>query len=567
MPIYSPSSIKDIDSALKVLQSQKQDWIRVSVDDRIGILQKLIRRTVEIAPRWVEAGIKAKQLPETGIRAAQEWIAGPYTIVRNLRRLEWALRNIQRYERPRIPGPITKRSDGQVVCRIIPQNIYDRVFFPGITADVWMQPDVTNDNLIETQARAYQVLDQEGRISLVLGAGNISGIAPTDVLYKLFVENQVVLLKTSPVNSYFGLLVEEWFSPLVESGFLRIVHGGPDEGSYMCNDPRIFEIHVTGSDKTYDSIVFGTGPEGSKRKEEHNPLLDKQVTGELGNVCPAIVVPGPWSESDLEYHTELLASAMNDNGGFTCSIPRIIVQHSGWNLRNELLDNLRSILSKEPLTTAYYPGAKEKHQAFLADHPEIELLGKPRADQIPWTMITDLNPGNSEDICFKTEPFFGFIGETALDAPDPATFLDKAVEFANDRLWGTLSAVILIHPRSLQDRKVAAALDRALAKLRYGQIGINYVAGASWVSGVAPWGPFPNDDISDIQSGNNFVHNTLMFSKPQKTILKAPFRIKPKPLWFSSRGIAAQKVFRKLVDFEVSPSILKMPAILLDAIK
>jgi hypothetical protein len=311
----------------------------------------------------------------------------------------------------------------------------------------------------------------------------------------------------------------------------------------MCKDSRVFEIHVTGSDKTYDAIVFGAGSEGSQRKAGHRPLQDKNVTGELGNVCPAIVVPGPWSESDLQYHAELIASAMNDNGGFTCSIPRLLVQYSGWNQRNQLLNNIRNILINEPLTIAYYPGAKDKHGEFISHHPEAELLGKPDTNQIPWTMVTGLNPDNSEDICFRTEPFFGFIGETALDALDTAAFLDRAVDFANERLWGTLSAVILIHPRSLQDSKVAAAFDCAIANLRYGEIAINYVAGASWVSGVTPWGPFLNDNIYDIQSGNGFVHNTLMFSRPQKIVLRAPFRIRPKPIWFSSRGKAAQIVF------------------------
>ena len=430
-----------------------------------------------------------------------------------------------------------------------------------------MQSGVTIDNLYDTQAEAYRHLDREGKVALVLGAGNVSAIAPTDVLYKLFVENQVVLLKTSPVNAYLGTLLEEWFHPLIEPGFLQIVHGGPEEGSYICNDTRVSEIHITGSDKTYDSIVFGPGADGLSRKARHSPLLSKPVTGELGNVCPAIIVPGPWSTSDLEYHAELLATAMNDNGGFTCSIPRIIVQHAGWNQRPQLIDQIRKKLRSEPLNYAYYPDAEERQKAFATPHPEAEFFGEPTGGQLPWTMITGLDPENTDDICFRTEAFFGFVGETALDAPGAAAFIDRAVQFANERLWGTLSAVIIVHPDSLKDKETAAAFDRAITNLRYGTIAINYVAGASWVSGVTPWGPFPNENIFDIQSGNGSVHNTLMLSKPQKTVLRAPFRIKPKPIWFSSRGTAARKTFEKLVGFEVEPSPWKVPAILWNAIR
>jgi hypothetical protein len=59
----------------------------------------------------------------------------------------------------------------------------------------------------------------------------------------------------------------------------------------------------------------------------------------------------------------------------------------------------------------------------------------------------------------------------------------------------------------------------------------------------------------------------LPFSKPQKTIFQAPFHSKPKPIWFNSRGIAAQKTFKKLVDFEVDPSPWKVPAILWNALR
>jgi hypothetical protein len=556
-----------MDAALQSLVASKDKWARTSVNDRIDLLQELIEITPRIAQRWVAAGVHVKHLPDVGIGAAQEWITGPYTIVRNLRRLQWALHDIQTRGKPKIPGPITTHPDGQVVCRVIPHKGDDRIFFPGISAEVWMQPGVTLKDLPDTQAEAYQCKYDEGKIVLVLGAGNVSGIAPTDALYKLFVENEVVLLKTSPVNDYIGPLLEEWFHALIEPGFLRIVAGGPEEGSYLCNDRRVYGIHVTGSDKTYNSIVFGTGADGIKRKTEHNPLLNKPVTGELGNVCPAIVVPGPWSEGDIKYHAELIASAMNDNGGFTCSIPRLIVQHAGWKQRNQFLDQLRKVLNQEPLRYAYYPGASETQRVFVTRHPEAEFFGEPKSGQLPWTMVAGLNPEKKDDICFTTEPFFNFIGETALDAPNAAAFIDRAVEFANKTLWGTLTAVMIVHPKSLKEKNTAAALDRAKANLRYGTIAINFIAGANFVAGTTPWGPFPNDNLFDIQSGNGFVHNTLMFSKPQKTIFQAPFHLKPKPIWFNSRGIAAQKTFKKLVDFEVDPSPWKVPGILWSALR
>ncbi len=556
-----------MNASLQVLHQKKDVWAAVSVNDRIMIIDRLLKDYAFVAHEWVNSCLRAKGYPMEGFAEAQEWIGGPFMIVRYLRRLQWALRDIAKGRRPRIPGKVKTLTNGQVVAQVVPQAVYDKLFFQGITADVWMKEGVTIDNLPETQAIPYFDKKREGKVALVLGAGNVSGIPPTDALSKLFVDNQVVLLKLSPVNAYLRPLIEKGFDALIEPGFMRIAYGGPEEGAYLCNHTLVNDILITGSDKTFYSIVFGSGPDGAKRKENHDPKLTKPVMGELGCVAPLIVVPGPWSINDLAYQAELIASLMADNGGQTCSIPRVMLQHASWSQKNQLLDQLRLILAHEPLRNAYYPGSQERHRVFINAHPEAELFGVPKGNQLPWTLIAGLNPKNVNDICFKMEGFFGYIAETEIEAVDTSSYIDQAVEFANTHLWGTLSAVILVHPASLKDVNVAASLERAIRDLRYGTIALNYPAGANWVAGVTPWGAFPESDIYDIQSGCGFVHNALMFSQVQKTVLRAPFRAKPKPIGFLSRGKAAAKVFEKLVDFELSPSILKVLPIILQAAK
>ena len=123
----------------------------------------------------------------------------------------------------------------------------------------------------------------------------MASLGPRDVLSKLFVEGKVVVMKANPVNDY---LVPHWrraLAALIDAGVLRIVDGGAAVGQYLTGHARIDEVHITGSDKTYDAVVFGTGPEGARRKEADEPALDKPVTAELGNVSPVIVVPGKWS--------------------------------------------------------------------------------------------------------------------------------------------------------------------------------------------------------------------------------------------------------------------------------
>src|SRR5581483_3543154 len=103
-----------------------------------------------------------------------------------------------------------------------------------------MEPGVTAQNLHQNMAHIYQRgVKTEGKVALVLGSGNVASIGPTDVIYKLFVENQVCLLKMNPVNEYLGPFIEKGFRALAEIGVLRVVYGGAAVGKYLCSHPRV----------------------------------------------------------------------------------------------------------------------------------------------------------------------------------------------------------------------------------------------------------------------------------------------------------------------------------------
>ena len=299
-----------IDAALRDLDARKDDWARLPVADRRAILRELVKDFSGVAERWAEACRRAEDLPPGSPASGEEWLAGPYMVLRNLNLLADALDDIERYGQPRIPGPVETLADGTVSAQVFPQTIYDRIFYTGLTAQVWMQPGVTRETLAATQAVAYTAREKKGAVSLVLGAGNVSSIGAMDLLYKLFVENHVVILKMHPLNAYLGPILAEGFCALLDWGVLRIVYGGGDVGAYLTAHEDVDEIHITGSDKTVEAIVFGPGEEGERRKAERRPRLEKEISSELGNVSAVIVVPGPWSGGDVEYHAENLASTL-----------------------------------------------------------------------------------------------------------------------------------------------------------------------------------------------------------------------------------------------------------------
>lgn len=265
-----PTSERDMDTMLADLVAHKDAWLKVGVSERISLLEQLLKSTAKVAKGWVDAALKAKKIAPGTPAEAEEWLGGPMVTVRNLRLLKESLEDIREHGRPRFPGAARTRPDGQVVVPVFPTGLFDKLMYGGLEGEIWMEPEVTMASLADTQAVIYRSggasKPHEGKVALVLGAGNVSSIGPMDALYKLFVEDQLVILKMNPVNEYTGPFVAQAFKLLLDRGFMRIAYGGVHEGAYLCQHAQVDEIHITGSDKTHDAIVFGVGAKGKKAK-------------------------------------------------------------------------------------------------------------------------------------------------------------------------------------------------------------------------------------------------------------------------------------------------------------
>ena len=156
------------------------------------------------------------------------------------------------------------------------------------------------------------------------------------------------------------------------------------------------------------------------------------------------------------------------------------------------------------------------------------------------------------------------MADVALDAKDDADFFDKALAFANDDCWGTLSCMVLIHPTTQKNH--AEKFDHLIANLRYGGIAVNCWAGALYGSCSATWGAFPGHPLEEIVSGRGVVHNTFLFDHPQKTVMTLPWRIKPTPVWFPNHK-NLQQLATRLCAIEADPSLLKLPGLVAAALK
>ena len=540
-----PTPREELDAELQTLRAGALAWAKTDVATRLDLLDELVSTTLAAAPAWTTAAARAKGIRSDSPALGEDWLSGPVLVLRNLTMLQTTLTQVLETGRPQ-PSAMKVGDHGQVVAEVFPVDWIDTVMLAGFTAEVWLEPGVTLEQAQERMGRIYRAdHEPEPAVALVLGAGNVSSIGPMDALYQLFVLGRVVLLKMNPVNSHLGPHIAEAFQPLIRAGFLRVVYGGAEVGAYLTGHDAIDAIHMTGSDKTYDAIVFGAGEEGERRKATGDRRIDAPITAELGNVTPIIVVPGPWSDADVAFQGDHIASMLVQNAGFNCVAARAVIQHRSWTRRRALLDAIRDSLRRAEPREPYYPGALDRWRRFTRAHTTAEWFGPEGDDRVPFTLIPDLDPSVHDDIAFTTESFCAVIGEVALDAPRSVPeYIAAAVEFANETLWGTLSATILVHPRSLKDPQIAAAVDQAIRDLRYGGVVVNQWAAAAYGVLAAPWGAYPGADDTDIQSGRGFVHNAYMLEDVQKTVIRGPWRPPVTPSWFHTNRTLDQQMPR-----------------------
>jgi acyl-CoA reductase-like NAD-dependent aldehyde dehydrogenase len=544
----------ELDRALSVLGERATPFARASLLDKVGWLREIGARFHELSPRMIATACAAKGVPLGTPLEGEEWLAALVPILRNLRQLADSLDQVSRSGAPSVAASrLSQAGSGGVAVEVTPHEWYDGLLYAPFGAKTWLAPSVDAERLGDAQAGFYKRKDPEGRVALVLGAGNVASIPVLDVIYKSFVDGAVCLLKMSPVNAYLGPFFELALAPLISRGFLRIAYGGVEVGTYLLEHPAIDELHITGSAETHDRIVWGpAGPAREARKKSATPLFRKPVTSELGNVSPVLVVPGKYSDAELDAMARGIAGMVVQNASFNCNAAKMLVTPRGFPQRSALLHRLREQLSRVPPRNAYYPGALQRYAALTEGAAHVTRLGDAGVGELPWTLITELDP-ESDAPQFTVEPFCSILSEVSVGSADPVEFLASATAFANDKLWGTLSAMLYVTPLTEHDATLSAALDRAVAALRYGTVGVNQWPASAYALATAPWGGHPSATLSDVQSGLGWVHNALLLERVEKTVQRGPLRAFPAPPYFPGHR-SLHHLGRALADFEAVPS-------------
>ena len=539
-----------IDSMIQRLLDAPVRKHGLSLERRIDLCRSCVETLMPTVDDWIDAGARGKQCPNRIDVMAEELLSGPLIAVRLLRLLEQSFSDLLLYGYTRLPQPEAlhheRRIHGKPLLPIFPTlSLWDRLIFRGISADAILMERA--DPRKRHDALYRQLQDTSvSKISLVLGAGNVSSVPFSDAIHKSLVCGHQVILKMNPVNAYLKPIFERAFAPLFQEGLLVAIEGDSQVGQALVDHPAVDDVHLTGSAHTHDRIVWGEDPqEVLARKKAGTPRLTKPVTSELGNVSPWIIVPGVYSTKELTSQAMHLAASIANNAGFNCLATRVIVTCQNWPQRTEFLRLLQQSLQSILKRPAYYPGALERYRRFTQTNIDPDDSGC-----LPYRLLEsqsiDQNP-----LVFQEESFTCVCVETPLASQTAAQFLDEAVAFCNLRLPGTLCASVSF-PKLFFEQK-RRVISQALGTLRYGCVSVNQWSALAYSLLTPPWGGAPGASLEDAQSGIGQVHNTYLLERVEKTVLYGPLVNFPKPVWFPGHRNAL-RVGRELIGLYHQPS-------------
>ena len=529
----------DIDRFITTLRTKSKEFNSISNVQLASMLEETISNIKEVSFFWATICSDNKGTTKTPAEG-EEWLGGPFASVLATQYYIKSLTNDDDLKEK-------KYNSEENSYKVFPNNFTERITFPFIDAKVIFNKSMSFDDINKYRGFSKRY-DIDPSITLVLGAGNFSSIPYLDVLYHLITRKSVILLKLNPVNEYLKPVFEKVFQNFIERGYIIVTTGNIDESKYMATHPGINHIHLTGSDKTFEDIVYGRELTDKERKTKSlSKINNKPISSELGNVTPIIIHPGKWSTSDIKYQARKIVTAKLNNNGFNCIAAQVVVLPDGWGQTDTLIKFVKHYMSKAKERKAYYPESIERLEKLEKDK------GYERVNSLSCVtphLTREIKAYSKFEIdeVWSSTIYFKKIEYTSIE-----DFANKAIDYCNDELWGNLGVSVIIKDH---DRKFNKHITNLyIEKLNYGTVAVNEWAAIGYIIPQLPWGGFPGNRDNDIQSGQSVVHNSMLFESPLKGVVNTKFRISRliDPPWFVTNK-KARRLFRNLTYYQINNS-------------
>tara|TARA_B100001057_G_scaffold189184_1_gene189995 strand:+ start:562 stop:2208 length:1647 start_codon:yes stop_codon:yes gene_type:complete len=533
----------DIDRYITTLRTNSKEFNNISDLQLSSMLEEVISNIKEVAYFWSTVCSDNKGTSKTPAEG-EEWLGGPFAAVLATQNY---IDTLQSNEDLSVKLYNKKENS----YKVFPNKFIEKLTFPFIEGKVYFNKSMSFEDINKYRGFSKRY-DIDPSITLVLGAGNFSSIPYLDVIYHLITRRSVILLKLNPVNEYLKPVFEKVFQNFIERGYIIVTTGNIDESKYMVNHPGVNHIHLTGSDKTFEDIVYGKNLFDKERKLMSLPKLNtKNITSELGNVTPFIIHPGNWTTSDIKYQARKIVTGKLNNNGFNCIAAQVVVLPDGWGQTDTLIKYIKFYMNKAKNRKAYYPESIERLNKLEKDKSYERVNNLSCVTPHLTREIKSYNKFELDEV-WSSALYF-----KRIDYSSTEDYSNKAVEYCNEELWGNLGVSVIMkdHDKKLNSH----ILENYIEKLKYGTVVINEWAAIGYIVPQLPWGGYPGNKDNNIQSGQSFVHNSMLFESPLKGVIETKFRISRfiDPPWFITNR-KSRRLFRNLTYFQIDNSKINL---------
>ena len=539
----NPSKI-DIDRNISKLRVNSAEFLNLDKTNLISMLEQTVDNIKTISYYWASLSSEKKG-HLTKSKEGEEWIGGPFSCIYALQYFIDYLQNDEGLD-------VTKFDESTKSYKVFPTKNIEKLLFPFLEGEIRFGKNLNFNQINEYRGFANRFNNNKPKITLILGAGNVSSIPVLDALFHMIAHKSVIYIKLNPVNDYLLPIFTQVFEPFISRGFMIITEGDMEASKYLTEHEGFQQTHLTGSNYTYENIVYGRTLSDKERSLKTLPKINKKpITTELGNVTPIIVHPGNWSRAEIRHQAKKIVTAKLNNSGFNCIAAQVIVLPKNWKHTDKLKRDIKYYLKKVGDTTSYYPGASENLN---------DLVQTENYDQI--NNLSCSTPFLVSDLDLEKEYANKEVWSTALyfqELPYSTyeNFCSNAVDYVNNHLWGNLGVTVLI--KNHKKKTNQGILNTYIEELKYGTVAINEWSALGFVIPTLPWGGYPGNKDNDIQSGQGYVHNALLFESPQKGIVYSRFRLSPliDPPWFVTNR-KAHRIFKHLTYYQATKSKINL---------
>tara|TARA_B100001287_G_scaffold265412_1_gene258279 strand:+ start:391 stop:2037 length:1647 start_codon:yes stop_codon:yes gene_type:complete len=541
----------DIDRFISTLRTKSKEFNSISNVQLASMLEETISNIKEVSYFWATICSDNKGTTKTPAEG-EEWLGGPFASVLATQYYIKSLINDDDLDEGNF-------NNSENSYKVFPNNFIERITFPFINAKVYFNKSMSFEDINKFRGFSKRY-DIEPSITLVLGAGNFSSIPYLDVLYHLITRRSVILLKLNPVNEYLKPVFEKVFKNFIERGYIIVTNGNINESKYMATHPGINHIHLTGSDKTYEDIVYGRELTGNERSiKTVSKINPKPITSELGNVTPIIIHPGKWSTSDIKYQARKIVTGKLNNNGFNCIAAQVVVLPDGWGHTETLIKYVKYYMNKAKDRKAYYPDSIERLTKLEKDKSYERVNSLSCTTPHLTREIKAYNKYELDEVWSSTIYFRKIAYSNAED------YVKKSIDYCNNELWGNLGVSVIIKNHNSKFNKHIT--NSYIENLKYGTIAINEWAAIGYIIPQLPWGGFPGNKDNDIQSGQSVVHNSMLFESPLKGIVETKFRISRliDPPWFITNR-KSRRLFMNLTYFQINNTKINLIKLIFSAL-